>query len=67
MSIYDPGVEFRTILNGDGASWIDTGKEYLPKLTLRNLDEFHVNRRIFQALGGSRYIEKILEKRYEMD
>jgi len=58
---YDPGVKFKTILNGDGASWIDTGKEYLPKFVLRNLDEFHINRRIFHALGGSKYMERIQE------
>lgn len=56
---YEAGTEIKTILNGDGASWIDTGKEYVPNLVLRNLDEFHINRRIFQVLGGSRYIERI--------
>lgn len=57
---YDPEVEFKTILNGDGAPWIDTGEEYLPKFALRNLDEFHINQAIFHKLGGgSKYIERV--------
>jgi len=56
---FESGADLEVVLNGDGASWIDSGKDYLPEDTYRQLDEFHINRRIFWALGSSNYIPKI--------
>lgn len=50
-----------TVLNGDGASWVTTGKEYIPACELRLLDSFHWSRKIFQKLGRSSYVPKVFE------
>lgn len=50
-----------TVLNGDGAPWITSGKEYIPDLSFRQLDTFHWNKEILRKLGRSSYIPKIYD------
>lgn len=50
-----------TVLNGDGASWVTTGKEYVPACATRLLDSFHWSREIFRKLGRSSYVPKVFE------
>jgi hypothetical protein len=50
-----------TVLNGDGAPWITTGQEYIPDLSVRQLDSFHWNTKIYRKLGRSSYIPKIYD------
>ena len=50
-----------SVLCGDGAEWITTGKDYVPKIKARFLDEFHLNKKVYRKLGRSRFIPKILE------
>lgn len=50
-----------TVLNGDGASWITTGKEYVPACKVRLLDSFHWSKKIFQKLGRSSYVPKVFD------
>lgn len=49
------------VLNGDGASWIDKGLEYIPEIDMRELDSYHWNKKTTTKLGNSRYKEKIRE------
>ena len=37
-----------TVLNGDGASWINSGEEYVPSLAHRVLDSYHWNQKILR-------------------
>lgn len=48
-----------SVLNGDGASWISTGAEYLPEFSARFLDSFHYSRKILQKLGRSSYVPRV--------
>ncbi len=50
-----------TVLSGDGANWIDTGKEYMPSLQHRALDSYHWNKKILRKLGRSSYVPQVQE------
>ena len=56
-----------SILCGDGADWITTGKDYVPQIKARFLDGFHLNKKILRKLGRSKYVPEILEKIEEND
>lgn len=52
---------------GDGASWIRTGLEWLPK-SIYIADKFHINKAIIAMSGNNKeYIEKIREAMFELD
>lgn len=38
-----------SVLYGDGANWITTGKEFIPEIKVRFLDEYHLNKKIQEA------------------
>jgi len=50
-----------SVLNGDGASWVSTGAEYLPEFSARFLDSFHYSRKILQKLDRSSYVPRVFE------
>src|SRR6056297_2426593 len=50
-----------SVLCGDGAEWITTGKDYVPKIKARFLDEFHLNKKVYRKIGRSKFIPKILD------
>ncbi len=48
-----------TILSGDAASWIDKAHYYLPYLTCRVLDDYHLQLKITKCLGRSSFTPKL--------
>ncbi len=50
-----------TVLNGDGAKWVNTGMDYIPAISTRLLDSFHWSRKIYRCLGRSSYIPKVYD------
>ena len=48
-----------SVLNGDGASWVSSGSEYLPGFAARFLDSFHYSRKILRKLGRSNYVPRV--------
>jgi len=50
-----------SVLNGDGASWVSNGSEYLPGFAARFLDSFHYSRKILRKLGRSSYVPRVFE------
>ena len=48
-----------TLLNGDAASWIASGVEFVPSITAWSLDDFHWNRKIRELLGRSDFIPDV--------
>ena len=50
-----------SVLNGDGASWISSGSEYLPGFAARFLDSFHYSRKILKKLGRSSYVPRVFK------
>lgn len=57
----------KIFIMGDGASWIRTGLEWLPK-SKYIADRFHINKAIISMTGNSsEYIAKIREAIFELD
>lgn len=57
----------KIFIMGDGANWIKTGLEWLPK-SVYIADRFHINRAIIAMTGNNKeYIEKIREAMFELD
>jgi len=48
-----------TILSGDAARWIDKAHYYLPYLTCRVLDDYHLQLKITRCLGRSSFTPKL--------
>ena len=56
-----------SVLCGDGADWITTGKEFIPQIEVRFLDEYHLNKKFFKKLGRSKFVPKLLDNIEEND
>lgn len=57
----------KIFIMGDGASWIKTGLEWLPK-SIYISDKFHINKAIIAMTGNnSEYIGKIRDAMFELD
>lgn len=56
-----------SVLCGDGADWITTGREYIPQVKVRYLDKYHLNKNLFKKLGRSKFIPKLLDNIKEND
>ncbi len=66
-SRYDYEKIDKIFIMGDGASWIKTGLEWLPK-SKYIADRFHINKAIITMTGNNReYIEKIRSAIFELD
>jgi hypothetical protein len=56
-----------SLLCGDGAEWITTGREYIPQIEVRFLDKYHLNKKFFRKLGNSEFVPKLLNNIEEND
>lgn len=50
-----------SVLCGDGAEWVTTGREYIPQIKVRFLDKYHLNKKFFRKLGNSEFVPKLLD------
>jgi len=50
-----------TLLNGDAASWIANGVNFVPSITAWSLDDFHWNRKIRKLLGRSKFTPDVYQ------
>nr|WP_268762265.1 UPF0236 family protein [Halarsenatibacter silvermanii] len=64
---YDLGSKGVTVLNGDGAGWIDKARIYLPFLNYRMLDGYHLQRNLLRGLRRSEFLPRVRKAVTEHD